>query len=529
MDLTKLKLTEKRSICRALNKQGDIAYSGVHIAKLNNEEADSILSLGYIKPAAQAIYEAMKPSPAPFLLSEISAENQIAIASMLNMEGAIHIPRDIITEGLNYSAASLILRNAISQYGNNMAERIQGMNRELIDKETPDTPHEYTLEELMQLGNKDQYKISKKLYEENKIGYSLEEIANMKNTEKTSLYGYHLSRYPDEMQRICRAALENKSTPPQPNKQNILKTENMRDITPAPAAPSTAQAEALAQLLGTLTPPSDDAEINALKKRVEELEQTKHRTVEIKIPNMPKKEMGTVHKEFTTLLTTVSCGLHAYLAGPAGSFKTSAAEDVAKALELKCSSISVCQQTTQTALLGYLNAMGDYVTTEFRKRYERGGVFILDEIDNGNANVLSVLNSALANGSCAFPDGMVNKHADFRLIATANTIGQGADAKYIGRCQLDAATLDRFAFIQWDYDTAMERDIASNKEWCERVQSLRASADRLKSRIVISPRATFSGEKLLAAGMNQRQVESLVVFGGTSTEESDKIKAGARS
>lgn len=301
-----------------------------------------------------------------------------------------------------------------------------------------------------------------------------------------------------------------------------------RQEQPAPPAPTSAQAEALAALLSTLTPPSGNAELLALAERVRAIEQTKPREVAITTPDLGRKEVGVVHKEFQTLLTVLSCGLHAYLVGPAGSFKTSSAEKAAETLELKCSAISVCQQTTAVALLGYMNATGEYVTTEFRKRYEFGGVFILDEIDNGNANVLAVLNSALSNGSCAFPDGMVKRNKEFRLVATANTFGNGANAQYVGRCPLDAATLDRFETIQWGYDSAMELAISTNEAWCKRVQSLRASAERLKSRIVISPRATFSGEKLLAAGLSQSKVEDLRIWNGTSQEEKEKIIAGAR-
>lgn len=298
--------------------------------------------------------------------------------------------------------------------------------------------------------------------------------------------------------------------------------------------PPTANIDAMAALqtlMASLAPQGDSPsieELNRLSERVQQLENKKPREVVVTTPKADKVPVGLVHKSFGDLLTVLGCGVHAYLTGPAGSFKTSAATQAAKALDLKCSAISVCQQTTAVSLLGYMNAMGDYVTTEFRKRYQSGGVFILDEIDNGNANVLAVLNSALANGSCAFPDGMVARHEDFRLVATANTFGQGANAQYVGRCQLDAATLDRFAFIQWEYDSEMEMEIASDKNWCKRVQSLRASADRLNSRIVISPRATFEGGKLLAAGMSQSKVEDLKIWAGTSEEERQKIIAGAR-
>jgi len=304
-----------------------------------------------------------------------------------------------------------------------------------------------------------------------------------------------------------------------------------REVTTPEVATTSAQESALKALLQTLTPaaPAIPLGVEELIERVDQLERNASpRKVEVVKPQKAPVKMGLQHREFETLLTAVTCGLHAYLVGAAGSFKTSAAGAVAKALDLECSSISVCQQTTAVALLGYMDARGSYVPTEFRKRYEEGGVFILDEIDNGNANVISVLNSALANGSCAFADGMVKRHEDFRLVATANTHGLGANAQYVGRCQLDAATLDRFAFISWDYDEEMEKEIASNADWCKRVIALRHSAQALKSRIVISPRATFSGEKLLAAGMAQDKVEDLTIWGGSSSEEKKKIIAGVK-
>ena len=146
------------------------------------------------------------------------------------------------------------------------------------------------------------------------------------------------------------------------------------------------------------------AEISAaLALRIAELaafvetKKTTPREIVVSLPDGTRRDIGRAHKDFDDLLTVVSCGLHAFLVGPAGSFKTSTAHKVAEALALEFSSLSICQQTTQVSLLGYLNATGNYVTTEFRKRYEQGGVFLLDEIDNGNANVLAVLNSALAN------------------------------------------------------------------------------------------------------------------------------------
>ena len=122
---------------------------------------------------------------------------------------------------------------------------------------------------------------------------------------------------------------------------------------------------------------------------------------------------------------------------------------------------------------------------------------------------------------------MIARHPEFRLIATANTYGHGGSNQYVGRCQLDAATLDRFTFLQWDYDQELEREIAGNDAWTDRIFSLRAAAARLGSRLIISPRATFEGARLLAAGMPREKVEMLKVWKGIAPEERQKIEAHA--
>jgi hypothetical protein len=293
--------------------------------------------------------------------------------------------------------------------------------------------------------------------------------------------------------------------------------------TPTRHSSSNDKAKVVASLLDQLGGSYDDSQINARLDAVEKALNSSVKNVTVKVADLPKVECGKVHKSFEKLLAVASNRLHAFLVGEAGSFKTSSAEKVAKTLGLEYSSISVCMQTTASSLLGYMDATGNYVSTEFRKRYETGGVFILDEIDNGNANVLSVLNSALANGSCAFADGMVAKHKDFILIATANTFGNGANAQYVGRNQLDSATLDRFVTIEWNYDEALENAIASNKDWCAVVQKYRFAVAKLGLRLVVSPRATFQGEKLLASGIKEKDVIKMVITRGASADQIKKI------
>lgn len=245
-------------------------------------------------------------------------------------------------------------------------------------------------------------------------------------------------------------------------------------------------------------------------------------TIEIKINGKePSKIEGATHAKFADLLKHVAVRDNVLLVGGAGSGKTTVCEQVAQALELPFYCQSVCSQTSKAELLGYMSATGQYVATEFRKAYENGGVFVLDEIDAGNPNVIAVLNSALANGYCAFADGMVKKHRDFVLIAAANTFGTGANRQYVGRNQLDAATLDRFSIIEFETDEKLETDLSADKTWAAFVQAVRK--EFANEREVISPRATLQGCKLLAVGFSPKYVAQVRLVKGMDKAKADRI------
>jgi MoxR-like ATPase len=239
--------------------------------------------------------------------------------------------------------------------------------------------------------------------------------------------------------------------------------------------------------------------------------------------------MGMVHRATPRILKYVSLGQHVFLSGPAGSGKTSVATKIAEALKLTLWPLSVGAQTTKTDLFGFIDGNGKYHTTPFREAFEKGGVFLLDEIDAGNPNVLVALNSALSGApEIFFPDGLVKRHKDFRCIAAANTWGYGADRQYVGRNQLDAATLNRFLQVTFDYDEELETAIAGNARWSRRVQALRKSAFAQKSRVMITPRASINGAVLVAAGETFEEAEEATIWASIDADTKAKIMAGVR-
>ncbi len=226
-------------------------------------------------------------------------------------------------------------------------------------------------------------------------------------------------------------------------------------------------------------------------------------TTIINIPNRkePKVIDGQQHHLFKNIMLLLSSGSNVMLTGPAGSGKTYTAMQASNALDLPFYALSLCAQTPVSWLLGFINASGNFVETDFYRAFVHGGVFCFDEIDNGNPNILAAMNSALSNGKCSFANGIQTAHADFRCVATANTIGTGATAKYVGRNAIDKTTLDRFEVVFYDYDPVIELMLCSgDKDVYNMV--IHARNVLKDTNAVISPRATAAIYRMKLAGLD---------------------------
>jgi hypothetical protein len=247
------------------------------------------------------------------------------------------------------------------------------------------------------------------------------------------------------------------------------------------------------------------------------------RIAEIKVGKAPPIKLDKTHKMLPLVLTAIVNGGTPFLVGPAGSGKSTIPEQIAVVLKLKFYSAS--RVTSEFKLLGFVDAHGVVVRTPFREAYESGGVFCLDELDACDPEALTSFNTAFANDYCDFPDGLVKRHKNFHAVATGNTYGRGADRQYVGRNQLDAATLDRFQVFNVDYDEQLETEIAGNLEWSTYVQQVRRTVDQEKIRHIVSPRASITGARFLAGGMQREEVEDACIWKGA---EDIKVRVKAR-
>jgi hypothetical protein len=235
-----------------------------------------------------------------------------------------------------------------------------------------------------------------------------------------------------------------------------------------------------------------------------------------KMPGNPKGGPGE-HMVYRKLLSLIARRIPVYLPGVPGVGKSHMAEQAAQELGLPFGVISFSPQSTESKLLGYNDANGNYVRTIFRDLYEFGGVFLMDELDNANGAVVAVMNGGLAQNFMAFPDGVVERHPDFVCIATANTFGTGPTAEFAGRQKLDAATLNRFVKMEVPNDDAIEDAIVFGilgedlgSKWLLKVRHVRAACAELRIKTFVTMRDSILGAKMIQPGPGKfSQIEAL--------------------
>lgn len=251
--------------------------------------------------------------------------------------------------------------------------------------------------------------------------------------------------------------------------------------------------------------------VSEATKRIE-IEDVRPRAIEIYHNGTLEKtlENELYHQEFETIYKLIRIGLPVMLIGPTGSGKSVCAGQVAKALDMPMYYTNNASE--EYKLLGFTDAHGKYKETQFYKAFKDGGLFFLDEIDNSHPSALLSLNSAIGattNGNIymAFEDGKYTQaHPNFRIIAAANTWGNGANRMYCGRSELDSASLDRFIQIYFDYDPKIEKSIIKDDELLQFFWNFRRIISDCGIRHTVTTRNIDYASKLKEAGFTIEQI-----------------------
>ena len=283
-------------------------------------------------------------------------------------------------------------------------------------------------------------------------------------------------------------------------------------------------------------------EAEKLRKELAELrrkqEEARKKREEEERRKREEEEMKNLkHYKTDDLLQTLRVTGIAYLVGPAGTGKSTLAMDAAVELfkvpkdDFKFNEhfaqISFSPDTTSAEMVGRCDINGVFHRSEVVRVFAEGGLILFDEIDNADASMLVKLNTAIANGTFATPEGLIRRHKDTMIVCTANTYGTGPDAMYVGRSRLDAATLDRFvcSTIEVDYDVKLEAKIANilpkpQREWVQGfVKRVRDGIKANRFRRICSTRFVVNAVKWLLNGATDRFVKDRFCVGWTDAEK----------
>lgn len=271
------------------------------------------------------------------------------------------------------------------------------------------------------------------------------------------------------------------------------------------------------------------------RRRIEALEATKApTTITVKKFDKPDFELeATVPANFQSIIDLAACRRNILMVGPAGCGKTTIASMVSKALKLRFEALPGSGGTNESHLLGrsipnMQTGVSTYSMSGFVRCYSEGGVFLLDEMDATDSNLLLCLNSALANGYCSIPNKnggeIVAQHPDFVMIATANTFGRGATRVYAGRNNLDDATLDRFRVgtVDCDYDEGVEMAVCPDSNIRHYFQGVRKKIETAGLRRVMSTRFLKDAYVMAQHGWSLTQLRD-TYFNGWTADEKAKV------
>ena len=241
-------------------------------------------------------------------------------------------------------------------------------------------------------------------------------------------------------------------------------------------------------------------EVKPEEKKPEVKEEKKE---EVKKPKPEPKKEEKPHPDPTmnTLLQRIKAGLrNFYMVGPAGTGKTTICKELGKLLDMPVTILSCNSGTSPAEITGF--KYPEPRPSVVSQAIGRKGIVVFDEITMLDASVAAAANALLANNEIYTSTGLVVRDPDCIIIATGNTIGDGANRVYIGNNQLDASTLDRFVggFIQVDYNVKYELENFDN-EVCYYVHGLRNLIAANGFRRIASTRTIIACDKLKKANL----------------------------
>ena len=275
-------------------------------------------------------------------------------------------------------------------------------------------------------------------------------------------------------------------------------------------------------------------ETEKMKTLVEDKMKDLQNPVYVKINDVEvKKTDGLKHKQFPFVLECLKHFKRVWLCGPSGTGKSYLIEQCANALgfEKEKGEYEYLKGTggvTEAHMTGRMTFDGTFIDGAVARAFRNGTFLCLDEFDAFDANAGLVFNSVLdGQGILATPNDkdnpMVLKHDNFHVSVATNTWGDGTDFNYVGRGQIDMATLDRLQAVKVfvDYDKNIERALVGDfTDTADVLWNLRSRCKDEHVNKIVSTRLFLDGQKWRLAGKSNKQFLDIVTTGWTKEEMS---------
>ncbi len=247
-----------------------------------------------------------------------------------------------------------------------------------------------------------------------------------------------------------------------------------------------------------------------------------------------KGELKTVDglsPEFKTVLGLAYLKNNVYLYGPAGSGKTHTAIKAAETLDLDFY-VETGLNIDNFRLFGGNSPIdGKYHETAFYRAFKNGGLFLLDEMDRAEPEVLISFNTAIEQGKALFGSEMVERHPDFILIGAGNTKLNGNENGYFANVQ-DHSVKSRFVYVELKLSDGQELNRFEKPEHIElvkHIQRIRREADKLGISSGIDFRAMRNACKLWDVkeqmDLGKHDILALTVYNKLPDNEAQRIRA----
>ena len=359
-------------------------------------------------------------------------------------------------------------------------------------------------------------------FEEDFLHFSTADFEQEKKGFRMMMWNYDMKQIRKVREEMLEYANEvrGEEKKSQPQTESAQTTETMQGQDPM---------QMLTQALAMMSQGGasvDESQVEAIVER--KLKAIKPLKVEV-VSATATKRVEKAHKEFANAIAILGLGNNIALVGEAGSGKSHGAVDMARALDLDYVVESCHGKMQSFDLVGAISpTTGEYIGTKLRDAYENGKVLILDEFDRSNTETTIALNGILAGDCYGFPDGMVTKHKDFKVIACQNTFGVGTSKVYASAKAMDGSTRTRFVPIEWNIDPKLELAICGDTEATRAVQAIRKNAkDNGYDQILITPRQAITANQMIdTLGWNLKKAIQFTCLNGLAGDVQKRLLNG---